>query len=69
MSEVKGVEQVAKLDRVMHCVREVLQAQPTFDDASLEALPARIRSALGESHGAAGAAGPAAAGLGSRPRR
>lgn len=59
---------VAKLDRVMHNVRDVLLAQAAFDDATLEALPDRVRAALGESHGTAGAAGASAAGLGRRAR-
>ena len=59
---------MAKLDRVMHNVREVLQAQAAFDDDTLEALPDRVRAALGDAHGAAGAAGASAAGLGRRPR-
>jgi hypothetical protein len=61
--------QVAKLDRVMHSLREVLQAHPVLDEQGLEALPDRFRNSLGETHGPAGAAGAAAAGLGVRTKR
>lgn len=49
---------VAKLDRVMHSLREVLEENSVLDDAALEALPEKFRHALGDAHAAAAAAGP-----------
>eukprot|EP00292_Cryptomonas_paramecium_P006586 CAMPEP_0113699126 /NCGR_PEP_ID=MMETSP0038_2-20120614/23115_1 /TAXON_ID=2898 /ORGANISM="Cryptomonas paramecium" /LENGTH=498 /DNA_ID=CAMNT_0000622411 /DNA_START=100 /DNA_END=1592 /DNA_ORIENTATION=+ /assembly_acc=CAM_ASM_000170 len=47
---------VAKLDRVMHSLREVLEEHSVLDETALEALPEKFRVALGDAHAAAAAA-------------